>query len=69
MIEETAANAKSKLQKIIEYYKRSVKDDDDINATRDIVIKNYRLHVVTNSENEIDDEIKDLYNLKAPPSG
>ena len=53
----------NKLRQIIEFYKRSVKGDAEIHRRKEIMIRNYRLHVVKDSDAEISDVERSLFNL------
>jgi hypothetical protein len=46
---------------MVDFYKRSVKDDKEIKSKREIMIKNYRLYLVKDSIYEIDDESRALF--------
>ena len=53
----------SKLRSIIELYKRSVKGDKELSARREIMIRNYRLHVVKDVARELSPNIRALLSL------
>jgi hypothetical protein len=38
------------MQATIDYYKRSVKTDDELNMQKEVIIKNYRLRVIDGSK-------------------
>lgn len=47
----------------MEFYKRSVKNDKDISTKKEIMVRNYRLHVVKDVEKEIDPKTRALFTL------
>ena len=52
------------MRQIIEFYKRSVKGDKEMNQRKEIMIRNYRLHLVRDpSEEGIDDNMRALFTL------
>ena len=53
----------NKLRQIIEFYKRSVKADKEISCRKEIMIRNYRLHVVKDAAREIDENMRALFTL------
>ena len=54
----------NKLRHIIEFYKRQVKNERDIGVNREIMIRNYRLHLVKNAAEEgIDARVRALFTL------
>ena len=53
----------NKLRQIIEFYKRSVKADKEISSRKEIMIRNYRLHVVKDVAREIDENMRALFTL------
>ena len=53
----------NKLRQIIEFYKRSVKADKEITSRKEIMIRNYRLHVVKDVAKEIDENMRALFTL------
>ena len=53
----------NKLRQIIDFYKRSVKDQKDISSKKEIMIKNYRLYVIKDADTEIDEEQRKFYTL------
>lgn len=58
-----AEREQNKLKQVVEFYKRSVKNDKDINTKKEIMIRNYRLHVVKDVEKEISEEARSLFTL------
>jgi hypothetical protein len=47
----------------VDFYKRAVKDEKTIRSKKEIMIRNYRLYVVKDSDVEIDDESRALMTL------
>ena len=56
-----AEREQNKLKQIVEFYKRSVKNDKDITTKKEIMIRNYRLHIVKDVEKEITEEARSLF--------
>jgi hypothetical protein len=53
----------NKLRQIVDFYKRAVKDEKSIRSKKEIMIRNYRLYVVKDSDAEIDDKSRALMTL------
>jgi hypothetical protein len=54
----------NKLRHIIEFYKRQVKNEQDIGMNREIMIRNYRLHLVKDATKEgIDERQRALFTI------
>ena len=54
----------NKLRQIIEFYKRSVKGDHEMNQRKEIMIRNYRLHLIRDPAKEgIDETTRNLFTL------
>lgn len=53
----------NKLRQIVDFYKRSVKDEKSIISRKEIMIRNYRLHVVKDADKEIDPKSRSLFTL------
>jgi hypothetical protein len=53
----------AKLRQVVELYKRQVKADRDIGNRSQVIIRNYRLHVVTDAARELHPEARRLYTL------
>ena len=53
----------NKLRQIVEFYKRAVKDDRAISSKKEVMIRNYRLHVVKDVAAEIDEDTRALFTL------
>lgn len=53
----------NKLRQIIDFYKRSVKDEKSIVSRKEVMIRNYRLHVVKDADKEIDVRSRSLFTL------
>lgn len=46
----------NKLRQIVEFYKRAVKGDKEIGTKKEVMIRNYRLHIVKDVDAEITQE-------------
>jgi hypothetical protein len=53
----------NKLRQIVDFYKRAVKDEKTIRSKKEVMIRNYRLYVVKDSDAEIDDKSRALMTL------
>jgi hypothetical protein len=51
------------LRQIVEFYKRAVKGDKAISSKKEVMIRNYRLHVVKDVDVEIDEDMRSLFTL------
>jgi len=52
----------NKLRQIVDFYKRSVKPEQEFQQLKEILIRNYRLHVVSD-KSEIDEDQRALFTL------
>jgi len=63
MVGPAQAREQSKLRHVVELYKRQVKADKDVGTRTQVMIRNYRLHVVKDVARELSQEARRLCTL------
>jgi hypothetical protein len=64
LLKSTTSRGTERMQAAIDYYKRSVKTDEELNMMKEVIIKNYRLRVVDASKDLTAQDRKLMVNNK-----